>query len=135
MTRIVPTVLALVFAAALLGCPAEKKAATGATGAPQPTASADPAAEAKTKFETLCATCHGTTGMGDGAAAGGLDPKPRSYSDPEWQKSVTDEHLAKVIVEGGPAVGKSPLMPPSADLKDKPEVVKELIKMIRSYKK
>jgi cytochrome c553 len=132
MTRIATAVLALVFATALLGCPAEKKAEV----APQvPATAAAPADEAKTKFETLCATCHGTTGLGDGPAAAALDPKPRSYSDAEWQTSVTDEHIAKVIVEGGAAAGKSPLMPANPDLKDKPEVVKELVKIIRSYKK
>ena len=33
------------------------------------------------------------------------------------------------------AVGKSALMPPSPDLESKPEVVAELVKKIRSYKK
>lgn len=92
-----------------------------------------PAKEAATLLASRCAACHGTAGKGDGPAAGGLNPKPRSFGDPAWQKSVTDEHLAKVIVEGGAAVGKSPLMTANPDLKDKPEVVKALVKAIRAF--
>ncbi len=113
-------------------------APTPATAAPAPATQAaalTPVAEAEAKFGTLCATCHGQNGMGDGPGAAALNPKPRAYSDQEWQASVTDEHLKTVIVKGGPAVGKSPLMPPSPDLETKPEVVAELVKKIRSYKK
>lgn len=91
--------------------------------------------EAKAKFLGLCATCHGTTGHGDGAAAAAFPTKPRSYADQAWQASVTDANLAKVILEGGPAVGKSPLMPPNADLKEKKDVVDALVQIIRSYRK
>jgi mono/diheme cytochrome c family protein len=64
----------------------------------------------KAKFQQLCAVCHGPAGAGDGAAAPGLNPKPRKLGDPEWQAKVDDAHLRKVIVEGGPAVGLSPMM-------------------------
>jgi mono/diheme cytochrome c family protein len=105
-------------------------AATGAVAA-----AADPAAEAENVFNTRCAVCHGMTGKGDGIGAAALNPKPRDYSDPTWQASVTDDSIAKVIVEGGPAVGKSPLMAANLDLKDKPEVVKALVAKVRSFKK
>jgi hypothetical protein len=68
-------------------------------------------------------------------AAAALNPKPRAFGDKAWQASVDDNHLAKVIVEGGAAVGKSALMAANADLKDKPDVVKALIAKIRSYGK
>lgn len=64
----------------------------------------------KAKFQQLCAVCHGPAGAGDGAAAPGLNPKPRELGDPEWQAKIDDAHLRKVIVEGGPAVGLSPMM-------------------------
>jgi mono/diheme cytochrome c family protein len=124
--------LALVGATALTGCP-PKKPKTPAAAA-TPATPATPAAEAKLKFETLCATCHGKTGKGDAPAAASFDVKPRDYSDAKWQGSVTDEYLSKLIVEGGAANGKSPLMPANPDLKAKPEVVKELVKIIRSFK-
>jgi mono/diheme cytochrome c family protein len=65
----------------------------------------------KAKYDLLCASCHGTTGKGDGPAAAALTPKPRSLADANYLKTLTDDHLFKVIKEGGTAVGKSPLMP------------------------
>jgi cytochrome c553 len=87
------------------------------------------------KAFAVCATCHGTTGMGDGAAAASFPVKPRSFSDKDWQAKVTDEHLAKVILEGGAAVNLSPLMIPSPQLASQPEVLAGLVKMIRDMGK
>jgi mono/diheme cytochrome c family protein len=64
----------------------------------------------KAKFQQFCATCHGPTGHGDGPAAAALKPTPRALDDAEWQKSVDDDYIKKVIVEGGAAVGLSPMM-------------------------
>lgn len=97
------------------------------------TASADDAAEAKSIYDSRCVTCHGAGGKGDGAAAAALNPKPRDLTSAEWQNSVTDEHIEKIIVGGGPSVGKSPLMPPNPDLTDKPGVVQELRKIVRGF--
>jgi hypothetical protein len=91
--------------------------------------------EAKGIFAMRCATCHGPAGAGDGAAAVAMNPKPRSFSDAEWQKSVTDAHIEQVILGGGPSVGKSPLMPPNPDLASKPDVVKALRAMVRGFAK
>ncbi len=113
-------------AAAATEKPADATATATATG---------PAAEARKLFDTLCVTCHGTSGKGDGAAAANLNPKPRDYTDKAWQAKVTDEKLAQAIVGGGPAVGLSPLMPPNPGLKEKPEVVAELVKIIRAFGK
>lgn len=88
---------------------------------------------ADTIFTTRCATCHGTTGKGDGPASAALNPKPRNYTDPEWQKTVSDEHIKKTIVEGGAAVGKSPLMVPNPDLAGKEIVLDGLVKIIRGF--
>lgn len=64
----------------------------------------------KAKFQQVCAVCHGPAGAGDGPASAGLNPKPRALNDAEWQASVDDAYLEKIITEGGPAVGKSPMM-------------------------
>jgi mono/diheme cytochrome c family protein len=88
---------------------------------------------AKKVFAERCATCHGTAGAGDGPAAASLNPKPRAFGDKAWQKTITDDHIEKIIKDGGAAVGKSPLMPPNPDLLDKPEVVKGLRSLVRSY--
>ncbi len=89
--------------------------------------------EAAQRWDSLCVTCHGKTGQGDGPGAAALKPKPRSFSDGAWQASVTDEHLRKVIIEGGQAVKLSPLMPPNGDLRNKPEVLEQLVKKVRSF--
>ena len=112
--------------------------ATGEATKEEPKAggdAADPKAEAKKIFSERCAVCHGAEGKGDGVGAAALDPKPRNYTDPEWQKTVTDEQLRDIIVKGGAGVGKSPLMPPNPDLADKPEVVNGLVELIRSFGK
>jgi mono/diheme cytochrome c family protein len=114
-------------ATAALAAPAKKEAAA----APIPAAAQK---DADQLFATLCSTCHGLAGKGDGAAAAALNPKPRTFTDAAWQASVTDAHLAKVIVEGGPSVGKSPLMPPNPQLKDKPDVVRALVAKVRGLK-
>ncbi len=74
-------------------------------------------------------------GAGDGPASAGLTPKPANFGSAEWQKSVTDEHVEKVILYGGMAVGKSAAMPPNPDLGSKPEVVTALRQHVRALKK
>lgn len=83
-------------------------------------------------FATRCMTCHGLEGAGDGPGSAGLQPPPRNFQDAAWQQSVTDDHIEKIIVYGGAAVGKSPTMPPNPDLNSKPEVVSALREHIRA---
>ena len=99
--------------------------------APAAEPAADPVAEAQGLFKDRCTVCHGATGKGDGDGSAALDPKPRDFTSAEWQASVTDDHLQKIIVYGGIAVGKAPTMPANPDLDAKPEVVAELVKLIR----
>jgi len=119
--------------------PPPQKSAAPVEAAPVATAAAgagDPAmVEATQLFAARCAACHGKAGAADGPVAAALTPKPRSFADAEWQKSVTDEHIEKVIREGGPAVGKSPIMPANPDLKDKPAVITALRSIVRSLAK
>lgn len=120
-------------AAVEAGVAASPATDAGATPSDAGARAATPAELAQQRFASICATCHGAAGNGQGPAAAGLTTKPRDYSDAQWQKSVTDEELKKIILEGGPAVGKSPLMPPNPDLRDKPEVVAELVKIVRGF--
>ena len=92
-----------------------------------------PAGEARQLFNTLCYTCHGMDGTGTGPASAALNPKPRNYTDKAWQASVTDDDIKKIILNGGAAVGKSPVMPAQPQLADKPEVVNELVKIVRAF--
>jgi len=68
------------------------------------------AAKGKETFQNTCAACHGAEGKGDGVASAALDPKPRNLSDAAYVSTKTDEHLYKVISEGGASVGLSPMM-------------------------
>lgn len=99
-------------------------------------ASADPQAQAKADqvWNERCVSCHGAKGDGKGPQAAALgDVKPRSFRLPQWQASVDDAHITKVIVEGGAAVGKSALMTPNPDLQQQPETLKLLVKKIRGF--
>ncbi|MCC6623471.1 MAG: c-type cytochrome [Deltaproteobacteria bacterium] len=88
---------------------------------------------AKQKWETLCVTCHGETGQGDGPKAAELKVKPRRFGDAAWQDSVDDAAIRKIILEGGAAVGKSPDMPANEDLVQQQEALSQLIKKVRSF--
>lgn len=92
-------------------------------------------AAARALFTSRCSACHGSEGRGDGPASAALNPMPRNYSDSAWQQSISDEQIAKAIVFGGSAVGKSRLMPPNPDLRDSPEVVEALVAVIRGFGK
>jgi mono/diheme cytochrome c family protein len=118
---LVPCVLALLASAA---CSKSEARQLNMASIPQ---------ESRDIFAQRCSTCHGTDGKGTGAAAAALQTKPRNYTDKAWQASVTDAQLEKTIVEGGAAVGKSPLMPPNPDLKTKPDVVRGLVTLVRSF--
>ena len=52
---------------------------------------ADAALAGAEVFKTNCATCHGDTGHGDGAAGVGLDPAPKNLA--ELQSQVGDDYL------------------------------------------
>jgi len=125
-------IAAALFLAALL-LSGRASAADPSTTAPA--GQADPAAEAAAKemYASTCVSCHGPGGRGDGLAAAGLPAKPASFSDPAWQKRISDQEIERAIVGGGAAVGKSPLMPPNPSLAQKPQVVAALRTMIRSF--
>ena len=91
------------------------------------------AAAAQSLFNERCVVCHGTEGKGNGPASSALNPRPRDYTDRAWQATVTDDQLRKTIQLGGAAVGKSPLMPASPDLDEKPDVVEGLVKIVRRF--
>jgi mono/diheme cytochrome c family protein len=90
--------------------------------------------QAEEIFAGRCTPCHGPQGRGDGPASAALTPKPRNFTDSTWQGSVTDEHIEKIVLYGGAAVGKSPAMPPNPDLDQYPGVIKGLRAHIRSLK-
>ncbi|MDX2169161.1 MAG: c-type cytochrome [Deltaproteobacteria bacterium] len=91
--------------------------------------------EADEIYKSRCTLCHGAAGKGDGPTAAALTPKPRTLTDAAWQKTVDDAHIEKIILNGGPSVGKSPLMPANPDLANKPDVIKALRQIVRQFGK
>ena len=73
---------------------------------------ADPDFDAAGAYATVCASCHGATGGGDGPAGVALDPSPANFTDPAFWESRDDERVLTAILEGGAAVGVSPMMAP-----------------------
>ncbi len=84
----------------------------------------------KALYTAYCIHCHGTSGGGDGPAAGELNPKPKNFQDPNEMSQVTPEMMEKTIVEGveGTSMrGWSTIL--------KPEEVKDIIEYIKSFMK
>jgi mono/diheme cytochrome c family protein len=74
------------------------------------TASAETLREGKALFEKNCASCHGTSGHGDGPAAKGLNPAPANLAVAVKMPMASDAFLDWTISEGGVPVHSA--MPP-----------------------
>lgn len=70
----------------------------------------------KAIYLQTCAPCHGKEGKGDGPAAANLNPKPRDHSNGEYMSKLSDEHIGKIIKQGGAFAG-FPGMPAQPQLK------------------
>ena len=92
--------------------PAPPPAPAPAPPPAEPTAAApgDAVARGAAHYKMLCSTCHGEDGCTAGPGAAGLDPQPAHHCDGNYMNKLSDEHIFKVIKEGGASVGKSPLM-------------------------
>ncbi|MCR9097004.1 MAG: cytochrome c [bacterium] len=63
-------------------------------------------------YTANCSSCHGARGEGDGPLSGGLQPQPAKHADGGYMNALSNDHIYKVIAEGGAAVGKSSMMAP-----------------------
>jgi mono/diheme cytochrome c family protein len=115
-----------------LATAADPKEAKETLGAKEKQEKGDPKKGKEKYMENMrCSACHGDSGKGDGPAAFALNPKPRNYTDCAVMSKKSDAELFKVIKEGGPAVGLSPLMAPfGSQLNDKE--VWDVVAFIRS---
>jgi cytochrome c oxidase cbb3-type subunit III len=83
--------------------------------APAPVETASTGAEVRPAADLYalnCASCHGPRGGGDGPLSAGLSPQPAKHADGSYMNALSNEHLFKVVKEGGAAVGKSAMMAP-----------------------
>lgn len=119
------TALVLLLAAASLGLPGSVWAGDAAAGKPL--------------FEANCASCHGTSGKGDGPVGAALNPPPRDFTVGDFKFDANgdgtpgeDADLILVIQKGAMAYGGSALMAPWPTLT--PEQVDDVVAHIRSLK-
>jgi high-affinity iron transporter len=136
---------ALVITAVACGGDSSKQAPTAPAAAPTPAPSPAPAPAAPAAptgnlrgdaaagallYSTYCASCHGPKGQGDGPIAASMNPRPANHGDHVYMGSLSDQHLYKVISQGGVSVGKSPLMAPWGGVVND-EGIRDLIAFIR----
>lgn len=89
------------------------------------------AARGQGDYATYCAPCHGSRGRGDGPLARMLVPRPARHSDTAFMNALSDEYLFRLLKEGGPALGKSPLMGAwSKNVSD--QQIRDLVAFLRS---
>ena len=84
------------------------------------------------KYQSYCASCHGADGKADSDTAMAMNPKPRNLSDSQWQASVDDAYIAKVIKKGGVSVGLSATMAPWGAVLSDGEL-DEMVAKVRSF--
>lgn len=109
--------------------PSQKLTATGDI----PSAGANQV-DIEERFQTLCSSCHGPKGFGDGPGSVALNPKPRNFHDKAWQAATSDDRIIGVITNGGASVGLSAVMPPWGSTLA-PEDVKKMVQKIRAFGK
>ena len=69
--------------------------------------------ETEKVFKFYCAQCHGVGGKGDGPnVTEDFKVSPRNFTKAKEMNKLSDADLKNVILDGGPSVDKSPLMPP-----------------------
>ena len=96
-------------------------------------ATADNVAKGKALFEGkgYCFKCHGVEGRGNGRLAEFLDPSPRNFTNPDWQKNRTDGELLWIIKNGSEGTGMASMAPSEIS----PEEAWFVIAYIRTFGK
>jgi mono/diheme cytochrome c family protein len=64
--------------------------------------SPDQITKGKALFAVNCASCHGTTGQGNGPASAALNPKPRDFTSGFWRYGGGEARVVRTISEGSP---------------------------------
>jgi mono/diheme cytochrome c family protein len=80
-------------------------------------------------FQQYCQGCHGPDGRGGGK---GFMPHVGPLARKDYIEHLTDEYLAEVIAEGGPAAGKSGFMPAWKSTLS-PQAIADVVAYIRTF--
>lgn len=71
------------------------------------------ASEPEVVFKFYCAQCHGLEGKGDGPnVTSDFATDPRDFTNKAEMEKLSDADIRNVVLDGGPSVSKSSLMPP-----------------------
>ena len=89
------------------------------------------AQDAKQAYEKSCVMCHGAGGKGDGPASKAMKPPPQPFAT--GLSGTSDADIAKIIKEGGKAVGKAASMPAYGS-KFSDEQIQGLVQYIKGLK-
>jgi mono/diheme cytochrome c family protein len=65
-----------------------------------PTISWKQVAAGQQVYDSLCVTCHGIYGRGDGLMSPSLTPRPRDLTDAQYQRQLKDSELLRIVTEG-----------------------------------
>lgn len=87
---------------------------------------------APSKYSSLCVTCHGAKGKGNGPAAAALNPKPKAFTDCKAMAKFSDETLFKIIKGGGQSAGFSSMMPAWGGSLTDPQI-HDMVEYVRSF--
>jgi mono/diheme cytochrome c family protein len=85
---------------------------------------------AKTLFNKRCSRCHGERGDGRGVFANQLNPRPTDLTSNAWYQHTNEKRIKRVILGGGRSIGKSPMMPSHADLRNKRQLLNALVQYV-----
>jgi caa(3)-type oxidase subunit IV len=70
-------------------------------------------AHGKEQFQNQCVVCHGAEGKGNGAASGGLNPKPRNFTAAEgWKNGRKPSQIFGTLTHGLNAMPSFGTLPP-----------------------
>ena len=128
-------VIAIPLTLAVLAAACKDAREDSAPGESAAAAAAAPPSAAQAYYTARCVECHGATGAGNGPSADSFNPRPHNETEPEWQASVTDDQIREIILRGGVKLGKSPAMPSNQRLREHPEVLDGLVKIVRGFGK
>jgi mono/diheme cytochrome c family protein len=82
-------------------------------------------------YTMYCAVCHGESGRGDGPSAASFASKPSNLTDGRRFNQLPEEFFVNVVLNGGPAEGLSPGMPPfRGNLNE--EQIRQIVAYLRS---
>ncbi len=104
---------------------------TESTGGQEEVAQQQEAKNIDEQYATFCSRCHGEDGKGSPELGEQLVPRP-DFTSADWQAKVTDEHLHKVIAEGGASQGLSEQMPAWGTVFSAAEV-DQLVSKVRKF--